>query len=145
MNPAPVEGNHMLSVFIKNILQCSIMCFLNGNMTDKDTVLQKTGIAYSVEKLEILILGWQRDWGAPAKQEELSHILVEPHHITPLCSAAVFNPTHLVQYLVNNGILIDGIFSPRSEAKPLVRALYNGSKDIVRLLVKSGANINICS
>lgn len=134
------EGNYYNAWFVKSKVQCSLMCFLDGNIAANGALVQKPEIVASFKRIASLFLGWQRKWDKGNEPP-----LITGNTLTPLCTAATNNFTHFTQYLLANGALINGILPTLSDANPLIRALYYGHEDVARILVESGANVNVCS
>jgi hypothetical protein len=130
-------------ITVQRILQCSLMCFWNGNVQDGEAAKDST-MTSAVEKVASLFLRLQHEWERPENSEGALRLSGHSYAtVSPLCAAASFGYDHVLQALIKNGAMVDGISSMRFAGNPLLRALQYGHIGIARILLDFGANINI--
>ena len=142
--PAQNVLNYGAAWFVQRILQCSLMCFWNGHMSGHNALTQDSDMLTPMKRVADMFLRLQKAWQSTANANDVSRYYTGVFATaSPLCAAAAFNFEHVAQYLLENGALVDGISSLQFVGNPLLRALFNGHKAMVRILVECGARIDI--
>jgi hypothetical protein len=144
--PAPHEDNYHVAWFVKKVLQCSLMCFLNGYIARYHILGTDSKMAKSAKRIGDMFLRLQHDWESPQNSscvvQSCSGSKIAPSRLS---TAAVFSFEHAVRFLLANGALADGHPLLHFAGNPLIRAIRYGKEGVVRTLLEFGANINIQS
>ena len=144
--PAQQKHNYGVAWFVQRVLQCSLMCFLNGHMIQDDAPAKGSNVMSSVKRVADMFLRLQRAWENPENASNVSRYYgAKFNTASPLCAAGAFNFEHVTRFLLENGALVNGIPSLDFLGNPLLRALPHGNKGIVRILIEFGGDINMRS
>lgn len=144
--PAPHECNYRVAWFVRSVLQCSLMCFWNGHTARYGTLANGSKMARSARRVADLFSRLQRDW--ESRENAGGEAWVASGYAfasSPLCTAAAFNYEHAIRFLLANKALVDGDPLLHFLGNPLLQALRFGNREVVRILIEFGANINIQS
>ena len=144
--PAQQKANYGVAWFVQRVLQCSLMCFWDGQTSQGVALEEGSVVASSVKSVADMFLRLQRNWESPENAGDVFRNYDAKHAtVSPLTAAAAFNFVHVTQFLLENGASVDGIPSLDFLGNPLIRAALCGNRDVVRTLVTFGANVNIRS
>ena len=144
--PTLHASNYTIAWFVRRVLQCSLMCFLNGHLTQGTVFNREWNGVSPTSRIADLFLGLQRAYESLENASNISRYYGGVFStVSPLCAAAAFEFEPVLRLLIANGASIDGITAPQHLGNPLLWVLRHGNKAILWTLMQSGANINIQS
>ena len=144
--PAQQKANYGVAWFVQRVLQCSLMCFWDGQKNQGDALVERSVVTSSVKSVADMFLRLQRNWESPKNADDVCRNYGAKHAtVSPLTAAAAFNFVHVTRFLLENGAQVDGIPSLDFLGNPLMRAALAGNRDVIRTLTAFGANFNVRS
>ncbi|KAH7363690.1 hypothetical protein BKA66DRAFT_552081 [Pyrenochaeta sp. MPI-SDFR-AT-0127] len=141
--PAPMEDNYPHAWFVKEVLQCAMMCYWNGCIEQRQPGVDVAPAETSSEIIAKLFQRLQQDWEDPKNVECILKYCGACATASPVCTAAQRGYVHSLQALLENGANVDGMSSPHLAGNPLLRALQFGCEEAVQVLDTFGVDFNV--